>query len=287
MNVTGQRTVQAQVFQHHFPYLFNSCFCMAQERSFTNSCCSKTIIRDQNLLKNIRPLKVPARMAGLTGIKTITQADMYQLDKNIDCTMTTITMARVYYDPTVKYSLVSMAELASLNFQFRFGKHQSSVRKPAEIHVPLVHTFNVYAIDSTGTPNFFALASISKMTNEETAHLYCSHVISEAKLIHLSKSGWGAGTYFPKGWGSEGSHVQSASRRNCWNPSCACSYWKWTALYQLWPDWYVQNTYSHWIMILHYNSGERRALHTFGCTQRRTRLHRSSNAFCQCSQRSR
>ena len=134
MNVTGQRTVQAQVFQHHFPYLFNSCFCMAQERSFTNSCCSKTIIRDQNLLKNIRPLKVPARMAGLTGIKTITQADMYQLDKNIDCTMTTITMARVYYDPTVKYSLVSMAELASLNFQFRFGKHQSSVRKPAEIN---------------------------------------------------------------------------------------------------------------------------------------------------------
>ena len=59
---------------------------------------------------------------------------MYQLDKNIDCTMTTITMAGVYYDPTVKYSLVSMAELASLNFQFRFGKHQSSVRKPAEIN---------------------------------------------------------------------------------------------------------------------------------------------------------
>ena len=26
------------------------------------------------------------------------------------------------------------------------------------------------------------------MTNEEKAHLYCSHIISEAKLIHLSKS---------------------------------------------------------------------------------------------------
>jgi len=26
------------------------------------------------------------------------------------------------------------------------------------------------------------------MTNEEKAHLYCSHVISEAELIHLSKN---------------------------------------------------------------------------------------------------
>lgn len=34
------------------------------------------------------------------------------------------------------------------------------------------------------------------MTNEEKSHLYCTYVISEAKLIHLSKSGV---QVFPKG----------------------------------------------------------------------------------------
>jgi len=47
---------------------------------------------------------------------------------------------------------------------------------------------NVYTIDATSNSNHIAFASISKMTNEEKAHLYSSHVISEAKLIHLSKS---------------------------------------------------------------------------------------------------
>jgi len=57
------------------------------------------------------------------------------------------------------------------------------------MHVPLIHTCNVYAIDVASNSNHFPFASISKMTNEEKAQLYCSHVISEAKLIHLSKSG--------------------------------------------------------------------------------------------------
>ena len=35
--------------------------------------------------------------------------------------MTTITPEGVYYDPTVKYNLVSVSELASLNFESRFA----------------------------------------------------------------------------------------------------------------------------------------------------------------------
>jgi len=70
-----------------------------------------------------------------------------------------------------------------------FGRHQSSVHGPAGFHVPLIHTCDVYAIDAASNSNHFAFASISKMTNEEEAHLFCSHIISEAKLIHLSKSG--------------------------------------------------------------------------------------------------
>jgi len=162
---------------------------MAQERYFIDSCCSKTSIRDRNLLKNIRPLHVPARVAGLTGIKHIThQADLYLPVKNIDGTMTTITPEGVYYDPTVKYNLVSVAELASLNFESRFGRHRSFVHGPAGMHMPLINTCNVYAINATSNSNQFAFASISKTTNKEKAHLYCSHVISEANLIYLSKS---------------------------------------------------------------------------------------------------
>jgi len=66
---------------------------MEQEIYFIDSCCSKTIIRDPNLFKNIRPLNVPARVAGLTRIKKIMhQADLYLAVKNINGTMTTITL---------------------------------------------------------------------------------------------------------------------------------------------------------------------------------------------------
>jgi len=57
------------------------------------------------------------------------------------------------------------------------------------MHVSLVHSCNIFAIDAASNSNHFAFGSISKMTNEKKAHLFCSHVISEAKLIHLSKSG--------------------------------------------------------------------------------------------------
>jgi hypothetical protein len=101
-------------------------------------------------------------VGGLTGINNITnQANLYLPVKNIDGTMTTITLEGVYYDPTVKYNLVSVAELASLNFESRFGRRQSLVHGPAGMHVPLIHTCNIYAIDATNNPNQFAFASIS------------------------------------------------------------------------------------------------------------------------------
>jgi len=115
------------------------------------------------------------RVAGLTGIKNIThKADIYLTVKNIDGTITTITPEGVYVNPTVKYNLVSVAELASLNFESRFGRHQSLVHEPAVMHVPLMHTCNVYAIDATSNTNHLAFTSISTMTNLEKAHLYCS-----------------------------------------------------------------------------------------------------------------
>ena len=91
--------------------------------------------------------------------------------KNIDGTVTTTTLEGIYYDPAVNYNLVSMAELASLNSESRFGKHQSSVHGPAGIHVPLVHTCNVYAIDTAGTPNIFASLQSAKWQTRRS-HIY-------------------------------------------------------------------------------------------------------------------
>jgi len=51
---------------------------MAGGRYFVDSCCSKTTVRDRQLLKNMRPLTTPARVVGLSGIKTINQqADVH------------------------------------------------------------------------------------------------------------------------------------------------------------------------------------------------------------------
>ena len=84
MNLTGPRTVRAADYQRHVEYRLQADSGMAQEICFIDLCCSKTIIRDRNLVKNIRPLNVPARVAGLTGIKNIThQADLYLPVQNI------------------------------------------------------------------------------------------------------------------------------------------------------------------------------------------------------------
>jgi len=137
-------------------------------------------------------------LMNLTGPCTVRAADyqrhfeyflQYLAWHRRDISLTRAAQRRLFETEIFKYNLVSVAELASLNFESRFGRHQSSVHGPVGMHVPLIHTCNVYAIDVASNSNHFSFASISKMTNEEKAHLYCSHVISEAKLIHLSKSG--------------------------------------------------------------------------------------------------
>ena len=152
-----------------------------------DSCCSKTIVWDRHLLKNVRPLTTPARVAGLSGIKTIDQqADLHLSVTDVNGKRTVIILEGVYYDPTVKYNLVSVAELAALNYESRFSKQASSVRGAAGI-VPLIHTCNMYAIDAAMNTTYVALGAECKMTLMEKMHLYFSHCISEDKPIHMSK----------------------------------------------------------------------------------------------------
>jgi hypothetical protein len=131
---------------------------------------------------------MPARVAGLSGIKTINQqADLHLPVTDVNGKQTVIVLEGVYYAPDVKYNLVSVAELAGLNYESRFNKQASSVRGAAGI-VPLIHTCNVYAIDANMNTTYVALGAVCKMTPMEKMHLYFSHCISEDKLMHMSKN---------------------------------------------------------------------------------------------------
>jgi len=96
-----------------------------------------------------------------------------------------IILEGVYYDPDVRYNLVSLSELAGLNYKSRFSKQASLVRVAAGI-IPLIHTCNVYAIDVNMDTTYVALGAVYKMTSMEKMHLYFSNCISDHKLMHMS-----------------------------------------------------------------------------------------------------
>jgi len=124
----------------------------------------------------------------VSGIQTIDQqADLYLPVTDVNRKRTVIILEGVYCDPTVKYNLVSVVELAGLNYESRFSKQASLVRGAAGI-VPLIHTCNVYAIHAAMNTTYVALRAVRKITPMEKMHLYFSHCISEDKLMHMSKN---------------------------------------------------------------------------------------------------
>jgi len=131
--LAGRAPLGTAVSQKEMEYCMQADSGMASGRYFVDSCCSKTIVRDRHLLKNVRPLTMPARVAGLSGIKTINQqADLHLPVTNVNGKRTVIVLEKVYYDPDVKYNLVSVAELAGLNCESRFNKQASSVHGAAK-----------------------------------------------------------------------------------------------------------------------------------------------------------
>ena len=128
---------------------------MASGRYFVDTCCSKTIVRDRHLLKNVRPLTMPARVTGLSGIKTINQQeDLHLPVTDVNGKRTVIILEGVYYDPDVKYNLVSVVELAGLNYESRFSKQASTTwgrgDRPPHTHMQCVcHGHNVCGIGSS------------------------------------------------------------------------------------------------------------------------------------------
>jgi len=71
--IVGRVPLGTAVSQREMEFCMQADSGMATGRYFMHSCCSKTFVRDRYLLKNVRPLTTPARIAGLSGIKTINQ----------------------------------------------------------------------------------------------------------------------------------------------------------------------------------------------------------------------
>jgi len=186
--IAGRAPLGTAVSQREMEYCMQTDSGMATGRYFVDSCCSKTTVRDRHLLKNVRPLTTPARVPGLSGIKTNNQqADLHLLVTNVNEKRTVIILEGVYYGPDIKYNLVSVAELAGLNYESRFKKQASSVHGAARI-VALIHTCNVYAIDADMDTTYVALGAVCKMAPMEKMHLYFSHCIGEDNLMHTSKN---------------------------------------------------------------------------------------------------
>jgi len=162
---------------------------LAHGMYFVESCCSKTIVKDVRHLNNITLLAAPAKVAGLTGITEIQhKADLYMPVEDVRGKQTTIVLKRVYYDPTIKYNLISVAELANVSYKSRFGQHKISIKGPVGI-VPFVQISNVYALKVMEQGRTMAMAAVNNMTAMERTHLNFSHCISDQKLVQMSTTG--------------------------------------------------------------------------------------------------
>jgi len=189
LRMTGKTQLCPADYHRHMKYDMQADTGLSQGMYFVDSCCSKTIVKDVRHLKNITLMTTPAKVAGLTGITEIQhQADLYMPVKDVRGKQTTIILKGVYFDPNIKYNLISVNDLANISHESQFGQRKSSIQGSAGT-VPHVHTLNVYALEVMEQGRTMAMAAVNKMTAMVQTHLNFSHCISEKKLVQMSKAG--------------------------------------------------------------------------------------------------
>jgi len=130
MRLTGKTPLGSADYQRHMQYAMQGDSGLAHGMYFVDSCCSKTIVKDVRHLKNITLLTTPAKVAGL---EIQHKADLYMPVKDVRDKQTTIILKGGYYDPSIKYNLISVTELANVSYESRFGQHKSSIQGLAGI----------------------------------------------------------------------------------------------------------------------------------------------------------
>jgi len=162
----------------------------AQGQMFLDSGASTTLINDSSMLQNIRPLKWPKIVMGLTGPKIIRHgADLHLNMRNTTGEVQTVVIKDVYYDSQLKYNLISVTDISKSDYASTFSKASNKVTGPLGVF-ELIKTCGVYALPTVAdcAPADMGAAGI-EMSTEELVHLRFNHCINYDKLEILSKSG--------------------------------------------------------------------------------------------------
>ena len=118
----------------------------ADGQLFLDSCCSRTIIHDAKLLTNIRPLAVAKHIMGIGGFKRIKHVgDLNMRMTDVTGKAQTVVVRNVYYEPTLTYNLVSVADMMRSQYTSTFSPSGSTLEGPAG-KFALTRTSDVYAL---------------------------------------------------------------------------------------------------------------------------------------------
>jgi hypothetical protein len=158
----------------------------ADGQLFLDSCCSRTIIHDAELLTN---MAVPKHIMGIGGFKRIKHVgDLNMRMTDVQGKPQTVTVRDVYYEPTLTYNLVSVSDMMRSQYTSTFSPTGSTLEGPAG-KFALTRTSDVYALPVDNKDQACAMGALTRMTAEELAHLRFNHCISPRKLAILSNSG--------------------------------------------------------------------------------------------------
>jgi hypothetical protein len=162
----------------------------AHGRLFLDSGASRSLINDRQMLSNMRPLAWPRMVMGLTGPKMIKYcADLNLTMRNTLGEVKQVVIKGVYYDPHLKYNLISVSDMSKSSYATTFSNDSNKITGP-EGTFELVKTSGVYALPSVDElPTVTMGAGGVHMSQEELMHLRLNHLVSYAKLETLSKSG--------------------------------------------------------------------------------------------------
>ena len=155
---------------------------------FLDSCCNRTIISDESLLRDIRPLPEPRVISGLTGAKAIHQiGDLHMRMTNRDGQVRTEVIKDVYYDPGLPYNLVAMHDITEAEYTATFSAEQCVMSGPGGVFDLAKTTNRVYTMPINGRAEELMACAASSMSAEEFMHLKFNHAISYRRLAQMSR----------------------------------------------------------------------------------------------------
>ena len=133
-NRPGWQSVLKQTVRRSNPGVelaFASAAGLTAGQVFLDSCCSRTIIHDKELLTNLRTLPQAKSILGIGGYRRITQTGDLQL-KLVDVQGKTraITVPDVYYDPAVTCNLLSVSDMCKQQYTSTFDVSGSTITGP-------------------------------------------------------------------------------------------------------------------------------------------------------------